>query len=63
MCQEGSLIQASDVGASWCGEAIGKELAGMTLEGGWMVNFMNQNYPDVHWNAVEFLPARRPARM
>ena len=24
----------------------------MTLEGGWMVNFMNQNYPDVDWNSV-----------
>jgi multiple sugar transport system substrate-binding protein len=52
MYDEGSLVQASDVGASWCGEAIGKELVGMTLEGGWMVNFMRQNYPDVGWNAV-----------
>ncbi|MBN1487045.1 MAG: extracellular solute-binding protein, partial [Anaerolineae bacterium] len=30
MYDEGSLVQASDVGASWCGEAIGKELVGMT---------------------------------
>ena len=52
MYDEGSLVQASDVGASWCGEAIGKELVGMTLEGGWMVNFMRQNYPDVEWKAV-----------
>ena len=52
MYNEGSLVQASDVGASWCGEAIGKKLVGMTLEGGWMVNFMNQNYPDVDWNSV-----------
>ncbi|HSO27121.1 MAG TPA: extracellular solute-binding protein [Anaerolineales bacterium] len=52
MYDEGSLVQASDVGASWCGEAIGKELVGMTLEGGWMVNFMRQNYPDVNWSAA-----------
>lgn len=51
MYNEGSLVQASDVGASWCGEAIGKELVGMTLEGGWMVNFMRQNYSDVNWAA------------
>ena len=52
MFQEGSLVQASDVGASWCGEAIGKKLVGLTLEGGWMVNFMRQNYPDQEWKAV-----------
>ena len=52
MYNEGSLVQASDVGASWCGEAIGKKLVGMTLEGGWMVNFMRQNYPDQDWKAV-----------
>ena len=52
MHEEGSLVQASDVGAGWCGEAIGKKLVGLTLEGGWMVNFMRQNYPDQNWKAV-----------
>ncbi len=49
---EGSLVRPADIGASWCGEAIGKKLAAMTLEGGWMVNFMRQNYGDVKWKAV-----------
>jgi len=53
MKQEGSLVEPADVGASWCGEAIGKKLAAMTTEGGWMVNFMKQNYPDVEWKAVQ----------
>ena len=52
MHEEGSLVTAADVGAGWCGEAIGKKLVGMTLEGGWMVNFMNNDYPDVDWSAV-----------
>ena len=52
MKEEGSLVESGDVGAGWCGEAIGKELVGMTLEGGWMVNFMRTDYPDVSWNAV-----------
>jgi multiple sugar transport system substrate-binding protein len=52
MYDEGSLVTASDVGAGWCGEAIGKKLVGMTLEGGWMVNFMRQSYPDQDWAAV-----------
>jgi multiple sugar transport system substrate-binding protein len=55
MITEGSLVQPSDVGASWCGEAIGKELVGMTLEGGWMVNFMRTTYPDVTWS-TQLLP-------
>ena len=53
MLQEGSLVRASDVGAGWCGEAIGKKLVGLTLEGGWMVNFMRNDYPDVEWKAVQ----------
>jgi multiple sugar transport system substrate-binding protein len=52
MQKEKSLVQPSDVGASWCGEAIGKKLVAMTTEGGWMVNFMKQTYPDVQWKAV-----------
>ena len=52
MFDEGSLVRASDVGAGWCGEAIGKKLVAMTLEGGWMVNFMRTTYADVQWKAV-----------
>lgn len=52
MFQEGSLQRASDLSAGWCGEAIGKKLAGLTLEGGWMVNYMRTEYPDVEWKAV-----------
>ncbi len=52
MYQSGALVTSGDVGAGWCGEAIGKELVGMTYEGGWMVNYMRQSYPDVDWKAV-----------
>ncbi len=53
MVKDKSLVNPSDVGASWCGEALGKQLVAMTLEGGWMVNFMNQSYPKVTYKAVE----------
>jgi multiple sugar transport system substrate-binding protein len=52
MKQQGLIVTASDVGAGWCGEAIGKKLVGMTYEGGWMVNFMRTSYADVAWKAV-----------
>ncbi|NLG71906.1 MAG: sugar ABC transporter substrate-binding protein [Chloroflexi bacterium] len=56
MYEEGSLVTPADVGASWCGEAIGRELVAMTTEGGWMVNTMNLDYPDVEWDSV-LIPA------
>ena len=52
MFKEKSLVRAADVSAGWCGEAIGKKLVGMTTEGGWMVNFMRNDYADVEWKAV-----------
>jgi multiple sugar transport system substrate-binding protein len=56
MKKSSALVTASDVGAGWCGEAIGKKLVGLTYEGGWMINFMRQDYSDVEWKAV-VLPA------
>lgn len=52
MFNEGSLVRPADISASWCGEAIGKELVAMTLEGGWMVNSMNLTYPEVVWKTA-----------
>lgn len=48
----GALVTAADVGAGWCGEAIGKQLVAMTYEGGWMVNTMRNEYADVVWQAL-----------
>ena len=56
MYEDGAIVTAADVGAGWCGEAIGKGLVGMTYEGGWMVNFMRNEFSDVNWKAME-LPA------
>jgi multiple sugar transport system substrate-binding protein len=56
MKKSGSLVAPTDLGASWCGEAIGKQLVGMTYEGGWMVPFMKTTYPNVNWN-TQVLPA------
>ncbi|MCK5155486.1 MAG: sugar ABC transporter substrate-binding protein [Spirochaetales bacterium] len=53
MKNDGLLVTSADVGAGWCGEAIGKELIAMTYEGGWMVNYMRNEFPDVNWKAVQ----------
>jgi multiple sugar transport system substrate-binding protein len=52
MKDSGALVEAAGIGAGWCGEAIGKELVGLTYEGGWMVNFLQTDFPDVDWKAV-----------
>ncbi len=37
------------VGASWNGEALGKERAAMVIEGGWLIPYMASTYPDVQY--------------
>lgn len=48
----------ADLGASWCGEAMGKGQVAMALEGGWMVPYMAKEYPDVKYT---ILPLPTPA--
>lgn len=52
MFEAEELARSEDVGTSWCGEAIGRGLVGMTLEGGWMVQYMRETYPDQPWDTV-----------
>ena len=47
-----SLVQPSDIGAGWCGEALGKKLTAMTFEGSWVIPFLAQTYPDVKYKIV-----------
>jgi len=52
MKADGSLKTPTDLSVSWCGEAIGKQVAAMTLEGTWMISYMQTTYPDVVYKAV-----------
>jgi multiple sugar transport system substrate-binding protein len=53
---EGYAKTPADLGAGWPGEAFGKGVAAMAVEGNWMVPFLKDNYPDVKYDVVE-LPA------
>jgi len=53
--KDGTFAYASDVGAGWGGEAFGKQLGAMTIEGNWLTGAMG-DYPDVKYKVVE-LPA------
>jgi multiple sugar transport system substrate-binding protein len=37
---------AADMGAGWCGDALGQGLAAITFEGGWLDPAMTSTYPD-----------------
>ena len=49
MMQDGVAAYAVDVGAGWGGEAFGKELGAMTIEGNWITGAMQNDFPDVDY--------------
>lgn len=53
---DGTFAYAADVGAGWGGEAFGKQLAAMVIEGNWIGGAMSADFPDVNYTVAE-LPA------
>lgn len=43
----------TDLGAGWGGEAFGKQLSAMTIEGNWITGAMSNDYPDVEYVVAE----------
>lgn len=48
----GDFKYAADVGAGWGGEAFGKQLGAMTIEGNWITGSQQNDYPDVKYKVV-----------
>lgn len=55
MLDDGSAAFNSDVGAGWGGEALGKNLAAMVIEGNWITG-AKKDYPNLDYTVAE-LPA------
>lgn len=51
--QAGSFAYAAEVGAGWGGEALGKGLAAMVIEGNWITGAMSADFPDVNYIVAE----------
>lgn len=47
--KNGLGMTASDLGSSWCGEALGKKQVAIIFEGGWLDPSMTSTYPDVKY--------------
>ncbi|WEO76383.1 extracellular solute-binding protein [Cryobacterium sp. SO2] len=56
LLNDGVMAYASDIGAGWGGEAFGKQLSAMTIEGNWITGAMKNDFPDVNYTVAE-LPA------
>ena len=54
--RDGSGGSPSSVDAGWGGEAFGQGRAAMAMEGGWVMGYLLENFPDLNWGNVE-LPA------
>ncbi len=50
---DGVAAYSSDLGAGWGGEAFGKQLSAMTIEGNWIGGAMTADFPDVDYTVAE----------
>jgi multiple sugar transport system substrate-binding protein len=56
LLNDGVMSYAAEIGAGWGGEAFGKQLSAMTIEGNWITGAMKNDFPDVNYTVAE-LPA------
>jgi multiple sugar transport system substrate-binding protein len=56
MLTDGVAKYSSDLGAGWGGEAFGKQLSAMTIEGNWIAGALSKDFPSIKYRTVE-LPA------
>lgn len=52
----GAFAYTTQIDAGWGGEAFGRELSAMTIEGNWITGALSADYPDIQYRVVE-LPA------
>lgn len=50
---DGTFAYAKDVGAGWGGEALGKGLAAMVIEGNWITGAMENDFSSVEYTVAE----------
>jgi multiple sugar transport system substrate-binding protein len=51
--KDGTGKTPADLDSGWNGEAFGRGLAAMTIEGNWAIGFLNETYPDLKWGVAE----------
>jgi multiple sugar transport system substrate-binding protein len=51
------------LGAGWCGEALGKEKAAITFEGNWIMPFMAEQFPNVRYRVYRMVRNKQAATL
>ncbi|MEM4455261.1 MAG: extracellular solute-binding protein [Thermofilum sp.] len=49
--KEGWIVIPADINAGWSGEAFGKQLAAMTIEGSWVIPYLADQFPDFKYGS------------
>jgi multiple sugar transport system substrate-binding protein len=56
--QSGIARTPQQLGAGWCGEALGKQQASIIFEGNWVYGFMRETYPSVRFTVHPMVRGR-----
>src|SRR3984893_15145246 len=51
--QDKSSALPDTLGATWPGDAFGKQKAAMAIEGGWLIPYMHDTYPAVQYGSIK----------
>jgi multiple sugar transport system substrate-binding protein len=51
--QDKSSALPDTLGATWPGDAFGKQKAAMVIEGGWLIPYMHDTYPSVSYGSIQ----------
>lgn len=63
LVRDGLADVPEKLGATWCGEALGKEKTAITFEGNWLVPTMEETFPDVKYSITPLVQGEEEANM
>jgi multiple sugar transport system substrate-binding protein len=63
LINDGLAGTQQQLGAGWCGEALGKEKAAITFEGNWIMPFMAEQFPNVNYRVHRMVKNKQAATL
>ncbi len=63
LINDGLAGTQQQLGAGWCGEALGKEKAAITFEGNWIMPFMAEQFPSVNYRVHRMVKNKQAATL
>jgi multiple sugar transport system substrate-binding protein len=63
LVEDGLANTPEKLGATWCGEALGKKKAAIAFEGNWAIPFFTETYPDFKYGIHPLVQGEEEANM